>query len=181
MCAGDRRRGRGRLLGVVVWCLCVSAIWLTGSAPAASASTPVPAPVTPSVTVFTDQVQSSPFWGLGVELDPYDALAPAQLNWPLITQRLDFMSPGFLRVVEPASTYFGGYDASGNPTYRWTAPSMQELLSILGYAQARGIPVVLGGLGRSPDPGRRADPGRLSAGAARQLRVLGGAVLQRGQ
>jgi hypothetical protein len=94
--------------------------------------------------VFTDQVQSSPFWGLGVELDPYDALAPAQLSWALITQRLDFMSPGFLRVVEPASTYFGGYDASGNPTYRWTAPSVQELLLILKYAQDRGIPVVLG-------------------------------------
>src|ERR1019366_4906016 len=65
-------------------------------------------------------------------------------NWPLITQRLDFMLPGFLRVVEPASMYFGGYDASGNPRYRWTAPSVQELLSILKYAQDRGIPVVLG-------------------------------------
>ncbi len=124
----------------VVSCACACAIVLIWCASAALAS----AGGGPSVTVFTDQVQSSPFWGLGVELDPYDALAPAQLNWPLITQRLDFMSPGFLRVVEPASTYFGGYDASGNPIYRWTAPSVQELLSILTYAQERGIPVVLG-------------------------------------
>ncbi len=119
------------------WAWAIVLIWC---ASAASAS----AVVAPSVTVFTDQVQSSPFWGLGVELDPYDALAPARLNWPLITQRLDFMLPGFLRVVEPASMYFGGYDASGNPRYRWTAPSVQELLSILRYAQDRGIPVVLG-------------------------------------
>jgi hypothetical protein len=130
--------------GAVVWCLAALAVVLIWGAPAASAAPSPSAAVAPSVTVFSDQVQSSPFWGLGVQLDPYDALAPAQLNWPLITQRLDFMSPGFLRVVEPASTYFGGYDASGNPTYRWTAPSLQELLSILGYAQARGIPVVLG-------------------------------------
>jgi len=141
------RGGWGRASGVlVVWCVSATAMLLIWGAPSASASPSASgsAIVTPSVTVFTDQVQSSPFWGLGVELDPYDALAPAQLNWPLITQRLDFMSPGFLRVVEPASTYFGGYNAAGDPTYRWTAPSVQELLSILGYAQARGIPVVLG-------------------------------------
>ncbi len=121
-------------------CVCAWAFVLLWFAAFASAS----APGALSVTVFTDQLQSSPFWGLGVELDPYDALAPTQLDWPLITQRLDFMAPGFLRVVEPASTYFGGYDASGNPTYRWTAPSVRELLSILSYAQNRGIPVVLG-------------------------------------
>jgi hypothetical protein len=79
-----------------------------------------------------------------VEVDPYDTLAPAQLDWPLITQRLDFMSPGFLRVVEPASTYFAGYSASGEPMYKWTSPSVQELAMILTYAQSRGIPVVLG-------------------------------------
>jgi hypothetical protein len=136
----------------LVWGAPAALIWgapaPAAAASAAAASAPAPAPAsagaTPSVTVFTDQVQSSPFWGLGVEFDPYDTLAPSQLNWPLITQRLDFMSPGFLRVVEPASKYFGGYDASGNPTYRWTAPSVQELLSILSYAQARGIPVLLG-------------------------------------
>jgi len=82
--------------------------------------------------------------GLGVEFDPYDNVASSQIDWPLIAQRLDFMSPGFMRVVEPASDYFGGYDAAGDPIYRWTAPHVQELLSILAYAQSRGITVVLG-------------------------------------
>jgi len=98
----------------------------------------------PSITIDTDQPAGPPFMGLGVELDPYDTLKPSQLDWPLITQRLDFMRPGFLRVVEPESDYFGGYDSAGNPTYRWSAPHVQELLSILSYAQSRGITVVLG-------------------------------------
>lgn len=85
--------------------------------------------------------------GLGVEVDPYDTVAPSQLNWALLTQRLAFMRPGFLRVVEPASTYFGGYDAGGNPTYRWTDPHVQELLSILSIAKSLSITVVLGDWG----------------------------------
>ncbi|HWF49520.1 MAG TPA: hypothetical protein VG294_02655 [Solirubrobacteraceae bacterium] len=101
----------------------------------------------PALTLYTDQLADPAFMGLGVQLDPYDTLKPAQLNWPLITQRLDFMGPGLMRVVEPASDYFAGYDASGNPTYRWTSNHVQELLSILGYAQSRGITVVLGDWG----------------------------------
>ena len=99
------------------------------------------------MTVYTDELADPAFMGLGVEFDPYDTLSPSQLNWPLITKRLNFMSPGLLRVVEPASDYFGGYDSSGNPTYRWTSPHVLELLSILGYAQSHGITVVLGDWG----------------------------------
>src|SRR5512135_2026433 len=60
------------------------------------------------LTFFTDQLAGPPLLGLGAELDPYDTVAPTQMNWSLLTQRLAFMKPGFLRVVEPASTYFGG-------------------------------------------------------------------------
>ncbi|MHB8693035.1 MAG: glycoside hydrolase family 5 protein [Solirubrobacteraceae bacterium] len=99
----------------------------------------------PTIQVFTDQpVSSAPWLGLGVQLDPYDTLKPAQLQWPLIEQRLSFMSPGLLRVVEPEADYFAGYDAQGNPTYRWNSPKVQELQTILGYAQTHGITVVLG-------------------------------------
>jgi hypothetical protein len=101
----------------------------------------------PNLTIFTDQPVGPPLMGLGVEVDPYDTLGPAQVNWPLLTQRLEFMRPGFLRVVEPASTYFGGYDSAGNPIYRWTDPHTQELLSILSIAKSLGITVVLGDWG----------------------------------
>lgn len=102
------------------------------------------APTAHALTVYTDEPAGPSFMGLGVEVDPYDSLKPTQVDWPLITQRLDFMRPGLMRVVEPASDYFAGYDSSGNPTYRWTSARVEELLSILSYAQSRGIKVVLG-------------------------------------
>jgi hypothetical protein len=114
---------------------------------AVAVATHAPAARAAAVTVYTDQLADSGFMGLGVELDPYDTLKSTQINWPLIDQRLDFMRPGLIRVVEPASDYFGGYDASGNPTYNWTSPHVTELLAILSYAQSRGITVVLGDWG----------------------------------
>jgi hypothetical protein len=126
-------------LGAVWWA--TLAVLLAVAAPLARAATATPAP---ALTLYTDQLADPAFMGLGVQFDPYDTLQPSQINWPLITQRLGFMSPGLLRVVEPASDYFGGYDSSGNPTYRWTSPHVQELLTILGYAQSHGITVVLG-------------------------------------
>ncbi len=99
----------------------------------------------PAITIYTDDlVSGAPFMGLGVELDPYDSFQPTAAQWSLIFQRLDYMRPGFLHVVEPASDYFAGYDASGNPVYRWSAPHVMQLLTILDYARSRGVPVVLG-------------------------------------
>ena len=59
-----------------------------------------------SLTVFTDQLAGPPLMGLGVELDPYDHFQPTPTQWNLTFQRLDFMRPGFLRVVEPAYELF---------------------------------------------------------------------------
>ena len=134
----------GLCLLVLLACgpLGVPAARAVGSPAARAAGTGVP-----SVTVFTDQLVGPPLMGLGVELDPYDTGSPSQINWTLLTQRLAFMRPGFMRVVEPASTYFGGYDATGNPTYRWTDPHVQELLSILSIAKSLGVTVVLGDWG----------------------------------
>jgi hypothetical protein len=125
-----------------LWSAAATVVIALGAyAPAARAASHAPA-----VTLYADQLADSAFMGLGVEFDPYDTFSPSQLQaqWPLITQRLDFMSPGLLRVVEPASSYFAGYDSAGNPTYNWTSSSVEELLSILTYAQSRGITVVLG-------------------------------------
>jgi hypothetical protein len=125
--------------------LCVLGLVLRGAVevPAGWAATPT----APQLTVFTDQLAGPPLMGLGVELDPYDTVAPGQINWALLTQRLEFMRPGFLRVVEPVTTYFGGYDAGANLTYRWMDPHVQELLSILSIAKSLGITVMLGDWG----------------------------------
>jgi hypothetical protein len=82
-----------------------------------------------------------------VELDPYDSFRPTPAQWSLTLQRLDFMRPGFLRVVEPAYDYFAGYDAFHNPQYRWNGTDVQQLRTILDYAESRGITVVLGDWG----------------------------------
>lgn len=97
-----------------------------------------------SVTLFPDQTAGPPLMGLGVEWDPYDSFQPSPALWDLIEQRVAFMSPGFIRVVEPASDYFKGYDSSRNPTYRWSSTHVQQLLRILAFAQAHHITVVLG-------------------------------------
>lgn len=82
--------------------------------------------------------------GLGVEWDPYDSFRPTQASWAQTFARVAYLRPGFIRVVEPASSYFGGYDALNNPTYRWRSARVAQLLEILSFAQSHGITVVLG-------------------------------------
>jgi hypothetical protein len=120
--------------------LLLSALALGPAVSRASATAAVPVvPVQPDVFA-----SAPPLMGLGVELDPYDAFQPTAAEWNLVFQRLDFMRPGFVRVVEPASDYFGGYDSAHDPVYRWTAPHVLQLRTILDYAKSRGITVVLG-------------------------------------
>jgi hypothetical protein len=98
----------------------------------------------PTLTIQTDNLAGPPLMGLGVEWDPYDSFVATPAQWALTFQRLDFMRPGFMRIVEPAGDYFKGYDANHNPLYKWTAPHVVELLTMLGYTKSRDIPVVLG-------------------------------------
>src|SRR5436305_14204404 len=73
----------------------------------------------PGIPIQSDVFAAAPpVMGLGVQLDPYDSYRPGTAKWNMIFRRLDFMRPGFLRVVEPASDYFGGYDSAHNPVYR---------------------------------------------------------------
>lgn len=131
------------------------AVVLAAAAPSAAAT----------LTIDTDELAGPPLMGLGVEWDPYDAFQPTQADWDLTFQRLDYMRPGFIRVVEPAYDYFKGYDANHNPTYRWQSRHVQQLLTILGYAKRHGITVVLGDWG---DPMLGGDA-RIPAGFLEQL------------
>lgn len=125
----------------------------------------------PAITIHTDELaDGAPFMGLGVQWDPYDSFQPTPAQWNLTFQRLDYMRPGFIRVVEPASDYFGGYDAAHDPVYRWTARHVVQLRTILDYAQSRGITVVLGDWS---DPLINGDA-RIPAGFLEQLRDVYG-------
>jgi hypothetical protein len=86
--------------------------------------------------------------GLGVEFDPY-SVPPSPQRWQQIEQRLDFMRPGFFRVMLDATDYCSGFDRAGHPNYAWAAgatpmPGFQQLLRVLTYAQSRGVRVFLG-------------------------------------
>ena len=98
----------------------------------------------PVITIHTDELAGPTSMGLGVEWDPYDTFQPTHADWNRMFQRLDYMRPGFIRVVVPAYNYFGGYDQNNNPVYRWTSDPLVQLRTILDYAQSRGITVVLG-------------------------------------
>jgi hypothetical protein len=98
----------------------------------------------PLLTIYPDQPAGPKLMGLGVEWDPYDTFRPTPATWDLTFSRVAYMRPGFIRVVEPASDYFSGYDALNNPTYRWHSAHVEQLLRILSFAQSHGITVVLG-------------------------------------
>jgi len=132
--------GRWGLVRGVCWTVLLLIFVGGGSLSSARAAAAAPA-----ITIYTDELASeAPFMGLGVEWDPYDSFRPTPAQWNLAFTRLDYMRPGFMRVVEPAYDYFGGYDAAHNPVYRWTARHVVQLRAILDYAKSRGITVVLG-------------------------------------
>src|SRR5947209_14689932 len=131
----------GRPLRGAKWLALVVTLVLLGAGSAATATT---AAAQPTLTIHTDEFAGPPLIGLGVQWDPYDSLGPTQAQWNLTFQRLAFMRPAFMRIVETAGDYFKGYDAAHNPVYRWTAPHVTELRMMLDFAKSHGITVELG-------------------------------------
>jgi len=92
---------------------------------------------------------SEPFLGAGVQWDPYE-FPPSPEGWKTTFARLDYMRPGFFRVMLNANSYWLGFDAAGAPRYVWTEPqppgrdSLATLFAILDYAQMHRIDVALG-------------------------------------
>jgi hypothetical protein len=139
-----------------------------GWAPAAAGATgrAHARPAIPLITLYPDELAGPKLMGLGVEWDPYDTFRPTAAAWDLTFSRVAYMHPGFIRVVEPASDYFKGYDALHDPTYRWNSTHVRQLLQILTFAQTHAITVVLGDWG---NPLLDGDP-RVPADFIAQLR-----------
>jgi hypothetical protein len=91
----------------------------------------------------------STFDGLGAEVDPYEN-GPSPERWQIVQSRMDYARFGLIRVMSSAYDYCDGFDAKGNPIYVWDTPNpktqkrLDRLLTILDYAQSRGISVYLG-------------------------------------
>ena len=117
----------------------------------AAAVFPAPAifgaePIT--VTIRPNSIVVERFMGVGIQWDPYD-YQPLPDAWKTTLSRVDFMKPGYLRVMLNATTYLRGFDAAGNPRYVWTEGEtgmerLNSLLGILDYAQSHQIDVLIG-------------------------------------
>ena len=96
--------------------------------------------------------QASPivekFMGAGVQWDPYE-YEPSEAAWKTTLARMDFLQPGYFRVMLNSSSFLRGFDTAGKPRYVWSegetgAERLSSLLAILDYAQAHDIEVLLG-------------------------------------
>jgi hypothetical protein len=114
-----------------------------------AASIPALFAATPAVVTVR---QSSPivekFMGIGVQWDPYE-YEPSEAAWKTTLARMDFLQPGYFRVMLNSSSFLRGFDADGNPLYVWSEGQtgmerMSSLLAILDYAQAHQIDVLIG-------------------------------------
>jgi hypothetical protein len=123
-------------------------------APLRAADTPAtqtPTPTPGVVTVNLHQTVVTPTMGFGVQWDPY-GYPPSPADWQLTLKRLDFLRPGFFRVMFSAD-YCLDYNAHGQPEYIWDHPEkasayaksqMAMIIQILDYAQKRHVDVMLG-------------------------------------
>src|ERR1039457_1076062 len=91
-----------------------------------------------TVTIDLRTAVAEPFIGAGVQWDPYE-YPPSADGWKTTLARLDYMQPGFFRVMLNSSSYWLGFDDAGNPRYAWSEgqpagrDSLATLFAILDY------------------------------------------------
>lgn len=127
-------------------------------------------------TVHPESIVVERFMGIGVQWDPYE-YPPSQEAWKTTLTRLDFMKPGYLRVMLNASAYLRGFDSDGNPRYVWSAGEtgmerLTWLLNILDYAQTNDIDVLIGEW--SPSRGLNVGAERVGAADPHWARIHAG-------
>lgn len=81
-------------------------------------------------------------------------------KWSRVYERLDFIRPGIVRVMDQAGwRYFTGVDGSGNPVVDFNTDEVKALFNVLEYCQKRSIPVIFGEWGA---PGYWGEPGNIN-------------------
>ncbi|UAB83164.1 hypothetical protein INR75_13270 [Zunongwangia sp. SCSIO 43204] len=112
------------------------------------------------ITLLPNNVisSSSDFIGGGVEWSAYphadaeDAewgLLMTEEKWNTVFNRLDFMQPKIVRVLDQANwRYLEGMDKEGNPVLDFENEEMQALYKLLDYCEKNNIQVILGEWGQ---------------------------------
>ena len=96
------------------------------------------------ITVNTDAPICTNFLGFGVQWSAYPEFDITEAAWQKVFERLDFMRVPMIRLMLSARTFCNGFDAQGNPVYRWDNNSMTKMYRVLDYCERRHVTVVLG-------------------------------------
>ncbi|GJM62454.1 hypothetical protein PEDI_30060 [Persicobacter diffluens] len=107
------------------------------------------------VTIAPENISCDQYIGNGVQWSAYPhadsedaqwgALMDNPAKWDTLYQRLDYMQPQFIRVMDQANwRYYEGLDAAGMPIVNFDRPEMMALYRLLDYCQSRNITVVIG-------------------------------------
>jgi hypothetical protein len=105
-------------------------------------------------TIDPSKAITNQFLGNGVQWSAYphadseDAewgLLMTDERWQQVFDRLDFMQPRIVRVIDQANwRYLKGFDEKGNPVIDYETPEMRSLEKLLGYCQENNIDVLFG-------------------------------------
>lgn len=97
-----------------------------------------------TVNFDLDKVITEDYKGLGVQWDPYQEHPLTDEEWDMVTKRVDYLNPSFVRCMIYATTYCKGLDENKEPIYDFETDYMKALLKELDYLESRNIEVVFG-------------------------------------
>ena len=113
-------------------------------------------------TVISNIIASGVQWSAYPHADSKDAEWGALMTsakWDRVYQRLDYMKPGIIRVMDQAGwRYFKGVDQAGNPIIDFDTDEVKALFNVLEYCQKNNIVVIFGEWGA---PGYWNEPGKI--------------------
>lgn len=106
------------------------------------------------IKIHPDKVISENFIGNGVQWSAYPHADSEEAEWGLLMteekwnrvyDRLDYMQPRFVRVIDQANwRYLKGFDKNNNPIIDYDTQEEKALENILTYCQKNTISVMLG-------------------------------------
>ena len=106
------------------------------------------------IQIYPQKVITSNFIGNGVQWSAYPhADAPGaewgaimtDKKWDMVFQRLDYMKPKLVRVMDQADwRYLKGFDSKGEPILDFDTPEIKSLGKLLDYCQKNNITVLFG-------------------------------------
>ncbi len=115
------------------------------------------------IRIDTDSISNTGYIGNGAQWDPYSLdygsghIDISQTDWEKIYSRLDYMKPGFIRMMQ--NTVDKVRDGELDPSI-----GLEHLTHLLDYCQSRNIPVIFGDWGGwMVDSGAKTINSRLNA------------------